>query len=316
MKYPVFKAFGATFAYLAARWLHLVKALWFPAALLVGLQLYTMTPFLTAVSSIIGLGENPDPAEATVHLGELGKWGLLMMAGSAVAYPMMTVASLVHIVRGEELKAPIYLRYGGDELRVLASYLLLSAMLLVISIVGGLGATVIVVIFSLALPQARAFLNSLAEFAVNVAAMWFRLRLSVLYPASISTGTIGFGASWAITNGQAWRLFFFWALIGAALTPLIVAMSAPFAGEFFPLFQRLGEAGEDQAAVRAAVVAILDAMAKLFSPENPSYAMLAVALFAGTMATTAAFNVAAGISWRYLTDSGKPSAAGAQAMAA
>ncbi|OFX05243.1 MAG: hypothetical protein A3E78_06885 [Alphaproteobacteria bacterium RIFCSPHIGHO2_12_FULL_63_12] len=315
MKFPVIKAFGATFAYLAARWLPLAKALWFPVALLVGLQLYTMTPLMTATSSIIGLGENPDPAEAATLVGELGKWGLVMIAGSAVAYPMMTVASLLHLVRGEELKAPIYLRYGGDELRLLAAYILLSGMLLVISIVGGLGATVVVVIVSLVLPQARAFLNSLAEIAVNLATIWFRLRLSVLYPASISTGTIGFGASWEITKGHAWPLFFFWVLISLAVTPLIVIMSAPFAGEFFPLFQRLSEAGADQAQARQAIIPILDAIARLFSPENPSFALFAAVLFAATLATTAVFNVAAGISWRFLTDrDAAPSAA--QAMAA
>ena len=316
MNFPVLKAFGATFAYLASRWLELTKALWFPALLLVGLQIYTMAPFMSAASSIISLGENPDPAEAEAHLGALGKWGLVIIAGSAVAYPMMTVASLLHLVRGEELKAPIYLRYGGDELRVLAAYILLSVMIILISIVGGLAATVIAVIISLVLPQARALLNSLAEIVVNLVTIWFRLRLSVLYPASIATGTIGFGASWAITKGHALKLFLFWVLIGLSIAPLGVLLSAPFAGDFFPLFQRVSEAGQDQAAVRQAIVPLIDAIARLYSPQSPGFALFAAALFAGTMATTAVFNVASGISWRYLQEQGKPAAGAAQAMAA
>lgn len=317
MKFPVIKAFGATFAYLAQHAVDLVKALWLPVALLVGLQFYAMTPLFEAISSVIALGDNPDPAEAAPLLGELGKWGLVLTAGSAVAYPMMTVASLRHVVRGDELKTPFYLRYGGDELRVLAAYILLSAMIIVISIVGGLAGSVIVLVLSLALPQARALLNGLAELAVNIVTIWFRLRLSALYPASIATGTIGFGASWSVTKRHAWALFSFWMLTGIALAPLIVAVSAPFAGEFFPLFQKLSEAGEDAAAMRQAIIPILDAVGKLFSPESPSFALFAPLFFVWTMVSTAAFNVAAGISWRYLTESDRPRApAASEAMAA
>lgn len=316
MKFPVIKAFVATFAYLAQHAAGLVKALWLPVALLVGLQIYAMTPFFGAISSIIALGDNPDPAEAVPLLGELGKWGLVLTAGSAVAYPMMTVASLRHVVRGDELKTPFYFRYGGDELRVLAAYILLSAMIILISIVGGLAGSAIALIVALALPQARAFLNGLAELAVNIVTIWFRLRLSALYPASIATGTIGFGASWSVTKGHALRLFFFWMSIGFVLAPLLVAVSAPFAGKFFPLFQKLSEAGEDAAAVREAIIPILDAIGKLFSPESPSFALFAPLFFAGTLVSTAAFNVAAGISWRYLTEGDRPLAPAASAAMA
>ena len=316
MKFPATKAFGATFAYLAQHAVDLAKALWLPSALLVALQLYAAAPLFEAMAATIALGENPEPAEAAAALGDLGKWALVLMAGSAIAYPMMTAASLIHVVRGEPLKTPFYLRYGGDELRLLAAYILLSVMIIVLSIVGGLAVTVFVTIFALILPGGRPFANWFGDLGLNIALTWFRLRLCVLFPASMATGTIGFGAAWSITKGNAWGLFFFWILIGLALTPIALVM-APFAGGILGEFSKLMEVGDNTAAARESVIAILREMSRLFSTQNPSLPAFAGVLLATTIATTAIINVAAGIAWRYLTDSGKPrSPAASSAMAA
>lgn len=316
MKFPVIKAVGATFAYLGRHAVDLAKALWLPSALLVALQLYATAPLFEAMAALISLGEHPEPTEAAAALGGLGKWALVMMAGSAIAYPMMTSASLIHIVRGETLKAPFYLRYGGDELRLLAAYILLSVMIIVLSVVAGLAVTVFVTVFALVLPGARPFANWLGDLGLNIALAWFRLRLSVLFPASIATGTTGFGVAWSITKGNSWGLFFFWVLIGFALAPIGLVF-APFFGGVFSEFSKLMEAGEDTAAVRESVISILREMSRLFSAENPGLPVFAVVLLATTMAATAVINVAAGIAWRLLTGSEKPrSPAASNVMAA
>lgn len=315
MKFPVIKAFSATFAYLARHGVELAKALWLPSALLVALQLYTMPPLFSSLASLVALGENPDPTEAAAALGELGKWLLVMLAGSAIAYPMMTVASLQHIVRGEQLKLPFYLRYGGDELRVLAAYILISLMVIVISVVGGLGLSVVVVIVALVFPQARTLANSLGELVLNVALIWFRLRLCALYPASIATGEIGFGIAWSVTKGSAFRLLAFWILIGLTLLPAVMLM-APFTGDLFAMIMKLSEYGADEAAAREAAIPILKELGRLFSDENPAYAAFIAALFVGTVATTAIINVASGIVWRCLTDSDRAAASNASSVTA
>lgn len=316
MGFPVIRAFSATFAYLMRHGADLLKALWLPVGLIVALQLYVMPSFFSSLSSIIALGENPEPSEAASALGDLAKWGLVLTAGSAIAYPMITVASLRHVVRGDELKAPFYLRYGGDELRVLAAYILISIMVILISVVGGLGATIVVMVLTLVAPQARQLLSVIGEFAVNLVSVWFRVRLATLYPASLATGTIGFGAAWASTKGSAWSLFFFFVLVGLALLPFAVLVTAPFAGEFFPLFRRLAEAGQDTLAAREALIPMLDAFGKLYSPENPSFALFVPLLFVSTLVSSAVLNVASGIAWRFLTDGGPGRQAAAQSIAA
>lgn len=316
MKFPALKAFGATFAYLARHGVDLVKALWLPAALLVALQLYALPPMFASLSSLLQLGDNPDPEQAAAALGPIAKWCFVLLVGSAIAYPMMTAASLKHVVRGESQSLPFYLRYGGDELRILAGYALLSVMVIVITIVGGLAVTVLALAAALALPQSRTLMDALGELAVNVAIIWFRLRLSVLYPAAMATGTIGFNVSWAATKGQTFSLFLFWLLIGVACLPVGLLMAAPFIGEFLPLFAAIEAAGEDKAAVQAAMVPFMEAFGRLFSAENPSYALFVALLFVSTVVSTAIINIAAGIAWRYLTDSEKPAEVASQRLAA
>lgn len=302
MKFPVTKAYSATIAYLMRHGVDLIKALWLPTALLVLLQFYAMPSFFAAMSSLIALGEHPDPAEAAIALGGVGKWALVLIAGSMIAYPMMTAASLIHIVRGETLKAPFYLRYGGDELRILAAYALLSVMLIAIALVGDLATTLVTLVVALVLPQARGFFTGFINLIVNVATLWFRVRLATLFPASLATGTTGFGAAWSSTNGNALGLFLFLLFLWLSALPFALAVAAPFAGEFWPLFERLFEVGDDKAAARAAIIPIFDAFGKLFSVDHPKFVLFAPTLFASTLVSTAVVNVASGIAWRFLTD--------------
>lgn len=310
MRFPVLKAFGATFAYLARHAFDLLKALWLPTALVTALQCYALPPLFSSLASLVALGENPEPSEAAAVLGEMGKWMLILLAGSALLFPMMTVASLAHIVRGDERRTPFYFQYGGDELRVLAAYVMFSIMILLISLVGGLAAAVLAFVIALATRQPQEAAGGLGEFIVNIAIAWFRLRLSVLYPAAISTRTIGLGVAWTATKGQVWRLLGYWILVGVIVLPVGVALLAPFAGDLIALLMRLSEVGADQAAARAAIAPILEEGGRLFRLDGPSDVLFAAALFLATLATTAITNIAAGTAWRYLTDREDRAAAG------
>ncbi len=302
MRFPIVKAFSATVAYLARHWPDLLKALWLPALLLVALQLYAMPPLFAAISTMIGLGDNPEPAAAAAALGELAKWLLVLSAGSAIAFPMLTVASLVHFVRGDMNNRLFYFRYGGDELRVLAAYLLMSVMIFAISLVGGLAGAVIALLLALFSPATKGATSGVGDLFVNLVTLWFRLRLSVLYPASVATRRIGFDLAWRATRGSVLPLLGFWVLIGLLLAPVGIVLFAVFGGDIAAQLMKMAEIGDDPAALRDALAPVLDEFGRLFSRENPAYALFAVALFLSTIVTTAVTNIASGIAWRYLTD--------------
>lgn len=309
MKFPVFKAFSATLAYLARHAIDLLKALWLPTLLLTALQFYALAPMFGAMSSLVALGDNPDPTEAVALFGDFAKWGGVLMVGTAIVMPMMTVASLTHLLRGEEIRLPFYFRYGGDELRVLAAYALLFLMVIVITLVGGLAASVIVLLFALVSPASKDAAAGVSDLLINIVTFWFQLRLCALYPASIATRRIGFDVAWLATKGQVLRLLGFWILTGLVLAPFALVAVSLIGADLFPLMAKMGEAGQDQAAARAAVIPILDEMKRVFSVDNPSIAILAPALFVTTLASTAITNVAAGTAWRYLTEAARAPAA-------
>lgn len=308
MKFPVFKAFSATIAYLAQHAIDLLKALWLPALLLVALQFYAFSPLFGGFIELLELGENPEPAAAASALGAIGKGTLVLIAGSAIAFPMMTVASLAHLVRGDRRTLPFYLQYGGDELRVLAGFALLSLMILLISLVGALAGAVLSFIIALLAPGARSASDGLGELIANLAIFWFRLRLCVLFPAAIASRTIGFGLAWNATRDRVLGLLAFWILIGVIVAIVAALAMGPFLGGLFPHFEKIGEAAADQTAIRTAMIPLMQELSKLFSLSNPSFPFFAGALYLSTIVTTAIVNVAAGTAWRCLTDRGAPAA--------
>jgi hypothetical protein len=168
---------------------------------------------------------------------------------------------------------------------------------------------VIVLLFALVSPQAKGAAAGFGDLLVNIVTIWFQLRLCVLYPASIAKRRIGFDVAWRTTKGQALRLLFYWILTGLVLAPFALVVFALIGGDLLPLFTKIIEAGDDQAAAQAAVIPLLDELKRIFSPDNPSIASLAAALFVTTMASTAIANVAAGTAWRYLTEAARGPAA-------
>ena len=91
-------------------------------------------------------------------------------------------------------------RLGAERVRLLAAYALLGLMLFIISLVGGLAASVIVLLFALVSPQSKGAAAGVSDILVNIATFWFQLRLCALYPASIATRRIGFDVAWRTSS--------------------------------------------------------------------------------------------------------------------
>lgn len=300
MKFPVTTAIAAAFAYMSRHWLLLLRALWLPTGLYVAAQLYALPKFFAAALPIIDLKQDAQPQAVMELFGALAVPIAIVALASALFQPMMIVASLKHLVRGEEIRAPFYLGFGGDELRVFGAYVLLSAMVIVISIVGGLAFGAVAAIAALAAPAIGKLAVTIGDLMVNIVTAWFRLRLSVLYPAALATRTLGFGPAWIETKGRVVGLLGFWILIGLSILAVSLVFLGPVMFKFAPMFMAVGEAGADEAAARAALRPLIAALAKTFRPDSASFAPFAIGLYAATLAATAVGNVAAGVAWRYL----------------
>lgn len=307
MKFPVFTAFSATFAYLGGHAVLLLKALWLPALLLTAALAAVMPKYLASAVAISELGANPDPNEAMALAGPLFRSiGLLLMVG-AVLYPMLIVASLRRIVRGDDRKLPFYLNFAGDELRTLGAYTLIFVMVTISYLVFALALGVIGGVVGLVSPVAGA----IGAFGAAVAGLgvlaWFMTRISVTFPAVMATRTLGLAQSWRATKGHALRLFAFWALIAIVLVLAALIHAAALTPNMMSVYGELVAAGADEAAQQQIQIRILQAQRDLYDIESPLFWPFTIGSFIYTMAMIAVINVAAGTAWRCLK--GEPSRA-------
>ena len=297
MNFRILKAIAATFAYLAGHWPLLLRAMWLPALIMTGLQLYAAPKLFAGLSGMILLGPNPAPEAATAAFASFGGSLIWYVVSGFIFFPMLTVASLRHIIRGEQQAAPFYLNYGADETRIMASNFLLNLMIVVISVVGELVVGVLAAVFMLL--GAAGAARSVGALAVNLITAWFQVRLSTLFPAVIATRTLGFGEAFAATRRDWLALAGYWILIGLVVLPLVALLLLPMA---LPVLSDMLAIKADDPASTAA---FLKALAASLDPASAGFWIAAAAVFVLTIAVNAIVNVASAVAWRYLSAEGE-----------
>ncbi|MEZ5920287.1 MAG: hypothetical protein R3C60_02940 [Parvularculaceae bacterium] len=299
-KLPIFKAVAATFAYLARHGVELFMALWLPALLFTAANGWSSGQMFDAQIALHNLGDHPNPTEAMTAMGPVFKTMALMLALISILYPMMIVASLRHVVRGDRLKAPFYLGFGGDELRIIGAYLLIVLMALAAYFVLALGIGVLAAISSLAGPAGGVIgvVLGVAGFAVF---FWFMVRLSLTFPASIATRTLGITQSWAATKGNSIRLVLYGVIMMVIFVMVFAALALPFFASIMPAYKELFAAGADPVASQAAQLKLLEAQRALYDWSRPGFWPFMAAMFAYTVVSMAFFSVASGVAWRYVS---------------
>ncbi|MDZ7629286.1 MAG: hypothetical protein U5J99_12880 [Parvularculaceae bacterium] len=293
------KAFAATFAYLAEHWLMLLKAMWLPALIITALQLYAAPGLFNGVAELALLGPNPEPEKAAAAMSGLGGSFIWYIVAGFIFFPMLTVASLKHIVRGEEQGLPFYFAYGADETRVMAANFLFNLMIVVIALVGEIVVGVLAAVFTLLGPAAGGAIKSIVSLGLNAVTGWFQARVSPLFPAVIATRTLGFGYAWSATRRDWLGVMAFWILIGVVIIPAIVILLLP------TILAVAADIGAVQRGDAAATAAMLQKLAAALSPSAPQFWMTAAAVFLMTLGVNAVVNTASAVIWRYLgTDRG------------
>lgn len=292
MDFSVRKAVAATFAYIAERWLLLLKAMWLPALFIAALQLYAAPSLFNGLAEMVRLGPNPAPEAATAAFSTLGGSLIWYLVAGFIFFPMLTVACLRHIIRGEEPQAPFYFNYGADETRIMASNFLFNLMVVIISVVGELIVGVLAAVFMLV--GAGGAAKNLGALGVNAATAWFQVRMSTLFPAVLATRTLALGEAWASTRRDWLALAGFWIVIGLALAPVVLLLAGPV---FLPFAADLGPVRQGDT---AAAAALLQKIAAALSPPSPSFWYTGVLMYALSLIVNAVINIASAVAWRFL----------------
>jgi hypothetical protein len=221
MKLKVFKAFGATWAFLIRHGLDVLKIVWLPVLAQLAAFFALIPGYARGTIGLLMAPPN-DPSEA---------WGVLVPAYGQMALFYVVVAftsapmfvALTRLVLRGERPGLFYAGWGADEWRTLAGWAVLCA------IGAGLAATFYVLdVITDALaamgPGPGVLLNILGAVAVFLVGVWIYVRLSTLTPATIDLKKIPLSQTWERTEDDFWPLVGFWALWSVLLVIVYVAL--------------------------------------------------------------------------------------------
>jgi len=307
MKLPVFKAVAMTFAFLAANALDLIKIVWAPVALFLVIMIVVMPGYMQAIMGASTSTFDPaDPAagsaEAMAAFSAAAPVFLLIFFASIAWYLVIFTGVLKLVIHGEKPKLPFYLGFGGDEFRLLGTWVLLFLVFVGVYIgIALLGAAAAFLAVSSPLLGGIA---ALIVFVVGMVALcWLMLRMSLATPASIGQRTIGLGPSWNAAKGNVWRLLGYWLIWGVIFIVIEIVMIAVLMPGYFEamgaVFTAAGSGSTE--GVTAATEEMNEAMMSMYAGTPGSIATMAGGFILGTLALVI-MAVAGGVAWRLMTE--------------
>jgi hypothetical protein len=308
MKLPVFKAIGATFGYFATHGLGVVKALWLPTLLFTGAMLFLLPKYFAPVVSLMELGPTPSPQQAAQIMGPAFQWIGLLLLAAFLFQPMAYVGAMRHVLRGQELKAPFYLGFGGDELRVAATFILMIILIGIVYVIGVLGLMALTAALG-ALGQGAAWAGALAGIlgiALFGFILWIALRLSLSLPAAVAEKRIGLPYSWRAGKGNTLRLLLFFFIFVLIMIPAVAVYVNIMMPDYFSSLKKIAEAGTDIAKSHEIQTAMMKKQMEALTPGSDGYLVRAAGVFLYNLFMNALWTIPPAIAYRFISgDAGK-----------
>jgi hypothetical protein len=232
MKLPVFKAFGATYSFVFGNLFACIRIIWLPLAILyAGFYFVAGTIFPIIIQLLWTIPEDPDDAvlvmpQALLHLlGPLAQWEGLAILAVLVLMAIISAGLLRFVIRGERPRLPFYLGFGGAEISLILTWILVALLFLALYVALMMlvaAASIGVAMVAKPLVALVAFVGILACIIIFI---WFALRLSLAGAGAIAVRGIGIGPSWSASKGNAWQLLGFWILVFLPLIAIGIVVS-------------------------------------------------------------------------------------------
>jgi hypothetical protein len=221
-------------------------------------------------------------ASGLVFLAEIGIFALIMV---------LFTASQRAVLRPAE-RGFFYLRFGGDELRLIGLGFFIMICIYIGSTLASLVMILLALILGLAMgsPGAGMAIFFLAFVVLMGAIVYCEVRVSLALPLTFIRGTFVLADAWRLTRGRFWPLFgayFLITLVYMVLASILLGVVVA------PFLSALAQAGDNQEAMQAAVRQQA-AELLVFGPRMIGILAgavvttgLTIGLFGGAMATAA-----------------------------
>lgn len=305
MKLPVFKAFGATYSLVFGNFFTCIQIVWLPLAiLLAGFYFIADKLFPIIVALIRTMPEkSADAAEvmpvAILHLlAPLLQWQGIIILGGLLLMSIIVAGLLRFAVRGEKPSLPFYLGFGGAELGLIFTWILVGIILIATYIGFAIGVgTLALTVASLAKDLVPVVLFAAIVLCILIY-IWLLLRLSLSSAGSIGVRGIGIGAAWSASRGNALGLLLFWILVFLPIIAIgMVAnsvMNVFLLPDFFAMLpMKGGHMSHEEVA---------DALEKLFAAIHDKLPILLAIGYVARLITVPILTCAGGVAYRMLTE--------------
>lgn len=224
---------------------------------------------------------------------------------------MMAMAALLRVVVfGDRLPGLyVYLWPGAAELRLIVVTLLLGIALVAAALGGGI-VFALVATLAAAIPVLSVVLLAAIVGVIGLA-IWVPLRLSLTYAVAVAENSLGVERSWALTRGNALRMFaVLLATYGACTVVTWIALVTILGADYPapPAFPDLG--GADAMKSEAAMKAVSEAFQKSLEQWQIAFAKAIAAHWPEISVLTFVSNMVSTALWAGATGSAYLSAAG------
>ncbi|TMJ18642.1 MAG: hypothetical protein E6G92_02025 [Alphaproteobacteria bacterium] len=231
-----------------------------------------------------------DPAAAMAQMSSTMGTFLLVEFGMMILFVVLFTATQRAVLRPEQ-SGFAYIRVGMDELKMFAlAFVLLILLYVGMLIVGIVGAIIIGVVAVAAGPAAMGVSMIVLFCALIALAIWFEVRVSLMFPLTLMTGNIAIGEGWRLSKGRFWALFGGYLVVGLILLVLWIGVMAATMGPYLAALSRIGS---DPLAMQQAMQAQMAEYASITPQSILRLALsglvggLGMALIGGAVATAA-----------------------------
>ncbi|MCB2114186.1 MAG: hypothetical protein R3C42_01275 [Parvularculaceae bacterium] len=307
MKLPVFKTVGASFSYIIAHFLTIVKIAWLPVLAMLAVQLLVMPDLFDAQQKMMDIDPNADPAAAFEHMRPMAAAAGKIYLAMAIFYPMVFTGLLRHVILGESPRLPFYFAFGAGELRIIGSTLLLLGLFTLVYFVGVVALAAIIAVLGMlagvlgaAGASVAGVVGAALMFAWIVAMIWFCLRMSLVYPACIGERKIGVAASWALTKGSTISLALYWGVWWGLMILMSIIWLALMGIGYADLLVELFNNASDPQAAAEIQRKLFDLQRSLWSLSDLRSISFVIVGYALTIVWTALMVAPAGVAYRFL----------------
>lgn len=198
-KVPVLSTVSRTYGFVIGDIVTILQVAWLPTLIAAGISYY--------------YGQQLDPAlvtkggpEAAMQAGGLG-FAIAVVA--LLANIMVMVALLRVVMFGQRPSAPFHLWFGMTELRVLLVYVLLGVALTAAILASAL---VLGLVGAAAASAGGGAIIGLISVVLVFVLIWAMLKLTILPAVIVAENTLGVERAWALSKGNALRLFLIYLL--------------------------------------------------------------------------------------------------------